>query len=139
MAIGSVNLSGGANSMQDSLMDRRFAVDTTFVLFFLAIDFGQSAVGFGLDSVLSAVTLGMLLVVPYFLPTNVEKPEFTGWLMGRILIAVFAVALGLMYRQTLGVVLPAEFRFLPMTLLIATAMVSCYLQFYAIIRFRLAR
>ena len=125
--------------MQDSLMDRRFAVDTTFVLFFLAIDFGQSAVGFGLDSILSAVTLGMLLVLPYFLPTSVQKPEFSGWLMGRILIAVFAVALGMMYRQALGVVLPAEFRFLPMTLLIATAMVSCYLQFYAIIRFRLAR
>ena len=125
--------------MQDSLMDRRFAVDTTFVLFFLAIDFGQSAVGFGLDSILSAGTLGMLLVLPYFLPSSVEKPEFTGWLMGRILITVFAIALGIMYRQALGVVLPAEFRFLPMTLLIATAMVSCYLQFYAIIRFRLAR
>ena len=125
--------------MQDSLMDRRFAVDTTFVLFFLAVDFGQSAVGFGLDSIFSAVTLGMLLVLPYFLPSNVEKPEFTGWLMGRILIAVFAIALGIMYRQALGVVFPAEFRFLPMTLLIAAAMVSCYLQFYAIIRFRLAR
>src|SRR5688500_449541 len=104
--------------MQDSLMDRRFAVDTTFVLFFLAIDFGQSAVGFGLDSVLSAVTLGMLLVLPYFLPSHVEKPEFAGWLMGRILITVFAIALGIMYRQALGIVLPAEFRFLPMTLLI---------------------
>lgn len=125
--------------MQDSLMDRRFAVDTTFVLFFLAIDFGQSAVTFGLDSILSAMTLGMLLVLPYFLPSNSEKPDFTGWLMGRILIAIFAVALGLMFRQAVGVVLPAEFRFLPMTLLIATAMVSCYLQFYAIIRFRLAR
>jgi hypothetical protein len=125
--------------MQDSLMDRRFAVDTTFVLFFLAIDFGQSAVGFGLDSILSAATLGMLLVLPYFLPSSVEKPEFAGWLMGRILITVFAIALGIMYRQALGVLLPAELRFLPMTLLIATAMVSCYLQFYAIIRFRLAR
>ena len=125
--------------MQDSFMDRRFAVDTTFVLFFLAIDFGQSAVGFGLDSILSAATLGMLLVLPYFLPSSVEKPEFTGWLMGRILITVFAIALGIMYRQALGVLLPAELRFLPMTLLIATAMVSCYLQFYAIIRFRLAR
>ena len=120
-------------------MDRRFAVDTTFVLFFLAIDFGQSAVGFGLDSILSAATLGMLLVLPYFLPSSVEKPEFAGWLMGRILITVFAIALGIMYRQALGVLLPAELRFLPMTLLIATAMVSCYLQFYAIIRFRLAR
>lgn len=125
--------------MQDSLLDRRFSVDTTFVLFFLAVDFGQSAMSFGLDTGLLVLTLGMLLVLPYFLPTLTEKPDFTGWLLGRVVICIFAVALGLMYRQSLGVVLPESFRFLPMTLLIATAMVSCYLQFYAMIRFRLAR
>ncbi len=125
--------------MQDSLLDRRFSVDTTFVLFFLAVDFGQSVMSFGLDTALLAITLGMLLVLPYFLPTLTEKPDFTGWLLGRIVIAVFAVALGLAYRQALGVALPESFRFLPMTLLIATGMISCYLQFYAMIRFRLAR
>ena len=125
--------------MRDSVMDKRFAVDTTFVLFFLAIDFGQSMMGFGIDAVFSGLTLGMLLVLPYFFPSNAEKPDFRSWLLGRSLIAVFAVALGLMYRQTLGVVLPDAFRFLPLTLLILTAMVSCYLQLYAIIRFRLAR
>ncbi len=125
--------------MQGSLSDRRFSVDTTFVLFFLAVDFGQSSTPFGLDSAFSALTLGLLLVLPYFQPSMSKKPDFTGWLLGRILISVFAVALGMMYHEALGVVLPAEFRFLPMTLLIATAMVSCYLQFYAIIRFRLAR
>ena len=125
--------------MQGSLPDRRFSVDTTFVLFFLAVDFGQSAMSFGLDTVFSALTLGTVLVVPYFLPSVDEKPDFSGWLMGRTLISVFAIALGLMYHQALGVVLPAEFRFLPMTLLIPTAMVSCYLPVYAMIRFRLAR
>jgi hypothetical protein len=125
--------------MQDALSDRRFSVDTTFVLFFLAVDFGQSVTSFGLDSVFSALTLGMVLILPYFLPSVEEKPDFYAWLMGRTLISVFAIALGLMYHQALGVVLPAEFRFLPMTLLIATAMISCYLQFYAMIRFRLAR
>ena len=125
--------------MQDSLADRRFSVDTTFVLFFLAIDFGQSAMSFGLDTALSALTLGMLLILPYFLPSEAEKPDFMEWLLGRSLISGFAIALGIMYQQALGVVLPDAFRFLPMTLLIATAMVSCYLQFYAMIRFRLAR
>jgi hypothetical protein len=42
----------------------------------------------------------------------------------------FAVLLGVMFKQTVGVVLPETFRFLPMTLLIATAMISCYIQFY---------
>lgn len=129
----------GASEMQESVLDKRFSVDTTFVLFFLAIDFGQSATSFGMDTVFSAITLGMLLVLPYFLPSVTEKPDFTGWLLGRVVISVFAVALGLMYQQALGVVLPESFRFLPMTLLIATAMISCYLQFYAMIRLRLAR
>jgi hypothetical protein len=125
--------------MQDSLSDRRFSIDTTFVLFFLALDFGQSALSSGIDTIFSGLTLGMLLVLPYLLPSESEKPEFIGWLLGRSLISVFAVGLGLMYQQALGVVLPEVFRFLPMTLLIVTAMLSCYLQFYAIIRFRLAR
>jgi len=125
--------------MQDSISDKRFSIDTTFVLFFLAIDFGQSALSAGMDTIFSGSTLGMVLVLPYFFPSGSEKPNFTGWLVGRSLITVFAVALGLMYQQAVGTVIPDVFRFLPMTLLIVTAMLSCYLQFYAIIRFRLAR
>jgi hypothetical protein len=79
-----------------------------------------------------------LLVLPYFLPFD-EKPGFANWLLGRTLIAVFAVSLGVMFRQTLGVVLPETFRFLPMTLLIGTAMISCYIQFYGFLKFRLAK
>ena len=125
--------------MQDSLPNRGFAVDTTFVLFFLAIDFGQGSMTLGLESALSVITLGMLLVVPYFLPSLDEKPEFVSWLMGRSVITIFAVALGVVFKQSLGVVLPETFRFLPFTLVIVTAMLSCILQFYVMIRFRLAR
>ena len=125
--------------MQDSLSDKRFSIDTTFVLFFLALDFGQSALSSGIDTIFSGLTLGMLLVLPYFLPSGSEKPEFLGWLLGRSLISVFAVGLGLMYQQALGVVLPDMFRFLPMTLLIVTAMLSCYIQFYGLLKLRLAK
>ena len=125
--------------MQDSVPNRGFAVDTTFVLFFLAMDFGQSSMTFGLDAFLSVMTLGMLLIVPYFLPSFDEKPEFVDWLMGRSVITIFAVALGVVFKQSLGVVLPETFRFLPFTLVILTAMLSCILQFYVMIRFRLAR
>ena len=136
---------GAINAMQSKPTSRalngRFTVDTTFVLFFLAVDFGQLAVssGLGLDALVSGVTLGMLLVLPYYLPSESEKPEFTRWLLGRSLIAMLAIALGGMFSLTLGVVLPETFRYLPLTLLIVTAVVSCYLQFYAMIRFRLAR
>ena len=119
--------------------DRGFAVDTTFVLFFLAVDLGQSVTFFSVSSALSLLTLGMVLVLPYFLPTDAGKPDFTNWLLGRSLIAVFAIVLGMMFRQSLGVLLPETLSFLPMTLLILTAMVSSYLQFCAMIRFRLAR
>lgn len=118
---------------------RGFAIDTTFVLFFLAVDFGQALFSFGLDGIFSAVTLGMLIVLPYLLPSVGEKPEFGRWVAGRIVITVFAVGLGMMFRQTLGTVLPEALRFLPMTLLIAAAMISTYIQFYGILRFRLAK
>ena len=134
-----LHFGGVMEQVRDEATDRGFAVDTTFVLFFLAVDLGQSTALLSLDSALSLLTLGMVLVLPYFLPSDAVKPDFTNWVLGRSLIAVFAVVLGMMFKQSLGVLLPETLRFLPMTLLILTAMVSCYLQFCAIIRFRLAR
>jgi hypothetical protein len=115
--------------------DNGFAIETTFVLFFLALEFGQTFSVFSLDNMLLAATLLMVAILPYFLPSD-EKPSFVNWLLGRTLIVAFAVFLGWMFRQTLGVVLPDTFRFLPMTLLIVTAMISCYIQFYSFLRLR---
>jgi len=120
-------------------VDRRFAVDTSFVLFFLALEIGQSTVSLGFDLVLSGLTLAALVVLPYWLPTGSEKPEFERWALGRSVIAVFGLILGAIFHQALGVVFPELFRFFPMTLLILTAALSCCLQFCAMIRFRLAR
>lgn len=117
---------------------RGFAVDTTFVLFFLAVDCGQRFT-FGVDGLLSAVTLAMFVVLPYFLPFDGEKPEFERWLFGRVVVAAFAIVLGAMFRQTLGVILPDMFRFVPLTFLIVAAMISCYIQLYSLLKFRLAK
>jgi hypothetical protein len=117
--------------------EKGFAIDTTFVLFFLAIEFGQIINNFAIDTILFAVTLLMLIVLPYFLSAD-EKPKFGNWILGRILIAVFAVSIGIMFKQSLSV-LPEMFRFLPMTLLIMTAMLSCYIQFYGLLKLRLAK
>lgn len=118
--------------------DKSFAVDTTFVLFFLAIEFGQMLGTFGFETIFFALTLLMLLVLPYFLTAD-ERPHFGNWVLGRALIAGFAVVIGALYKQSLGVVLPETFRFLPMTLLIITAMLSCYIQFYGFLKLRLAK
>ncbi|HSU25064.1 MAG TPA: hypothetical protein VLI65_03720, partial [Pyrinomonadaceae bacterium] len=60
------------------------------------------------------------------------------WLFGRIVIALFAMAVGFGFRQTLGTVLPETLRFLPLSLVIAAAMFSFYLQFYGMLKVRLA-
>lgn len=117
--------------------DKGFAIDTTFVLFFLAVEFGQMVTSFTFDTVFFALTLLMLLVLPYFLPSE-DKPSFGNWVLGRTLIAAFAVSVGVMFKQSLSV-LPETFRFLPMTLLIVTAMLSCYIQFYGLLKLRLAK
>jgi hypothetical protein len=119
--------------------NRSFAIDTTFVLFFLAVELGQSETFFSLDTALVGITLGMVMALPYFVNPDEDKPAFTDWLLGRALISVFAIVLGVMFRQALGTVLPETLRFLPMTLLIVTAMVSCYVQFYSFLRVRLAK
>lgn len=129
-------MSRHAKAQTETVDSKGFAVETTFVLFFLAIELGQSISLFALDSLFLAVTLLMIAVLPYFLYSNEEKPDFSNWLLGRSLIVGFAVLLGVMFKQTLGVVLPETFRFLPMTLLIATAMISCYIQFYGFLKLR---
>lgn len=117
--------------------DTAFAVDTTFVLFFLAVEFGRSFGGITLESGFLVLALLTVAVMPYFLTD--EKPEFKIWVIGRFAIAVFAIMLGWTFKQSLGVVFPEMFRFLPMTLLIVAAMLSCYIQFYGFLKLRFVK
>lgn len=116
-----------------------FAFDTTFVLFFLAMEFGRSLLNFGFDGILLGLSLAMLIVVPYFVFNNAVMPDFGKWIAGRTLIAIFATILGVAFDQTLGRVLPDVMRFVPLTLLMVSAMVSCYMQFYGFLRLRPAK
>ncbi|MDM7922058.1 MAG: hypothetical protein QUS14_07130 [Pyrinomonadaceae bacterium] len=116
-----------------------FAIDTTFVLFFLAVDFGHSVVFGGFEMALPLLTLLMFVFVPYFLPCDGERPEFGNWAVGRVILAVFGVGIGLALRQAIGTVFPEYFSHLPLTFLFVSAIFSCYIQFYGIIRVRLAR
>ncbi len=121
-----------------SVENAGFTFETTFVLFFLAIEFGRSFSGFTLDGVFVALTLLMVAVLPYFLPSS-DKPSFGIWLSGRTAITLFAVLLGVLFKQSVGVFLPETFRFLPMTLLIVAAMLSCYIQFYGFLKLRFVK
>ena len=118
--------------------EQGFVIDTSFVLFFLAVEFGRTFFSLSLDNVFLFATLLTVTVLPYFLLPN-GKPNFGSWLLGRSLIAGLAILLGVMFKQSLGVALPETFRFLPMTLLLVTAMLSCYIQFYGFLKLRLAK
>jgi hypothetical protein len=131
-------LTHSARIQRVDAVTRGFAVDTTFVLFFLAVEVGQTLGIIGLDTIFLAISLLFMIVLPYFLQSD-EKPNFGNWLLGRCFITIFAVLLGVAFSQSLGTVLPETFRFLPMTLLIVTAMLSCYIQFYCFLRLRLAK
>jgi hypothetical protein len=114
-------------------------IDTAFVLFFLAMEYGRSARMLSLDAVLLAVTMVMLIVLPYFLPSRHEKPLLGDWLIGRTASALCGVILGVGFKQSLGVGLPESIRFMPMTFLILSSMVSCYIQFYGLMKLRPAK
>lgn len=118
--------------------ERGFSLDTSFILFFLAIEFGQTFSSFNFDAAFLFLTLLVIAVLPYFAASG-EKPVFRKWIFGRSFIIGFAVLLGIMFKQSLGAVLPETFRFLPMTLLIAAAILSCYIQFYGFLKLRPAK
>lgn len=132
----------GINSAGEFSGRSLYSVDTAFVLFFLALEFGRV---FSLDqadwilAMLAGVTLPVLIFVPYFTPSFAEKPELKAWVRGRILVAAFAFVFGLAYGRVAGVVFPEMFRFVPMTLLILSAFISGCIQFSGIMKVRLAK
>ena len=127
------------NDRSEESTGRVFTLDTTFVLFFLALDLGSSWLNFGLDGLLAGLTLVVFAVVPYFLTGSDNLPDFLQWLTGRILVAVAGVSFGLMIRQSIGVLLADGAEYLPLMLLIVAAIICCNVQIYAILKNRLAR
>lgn len=115
-----------------------FTLDTSFVLFFLGIEFGRSAASLGFDTAVMAVALIAVAIMPYFINCE-ERTGFANWILGRFAIAGVAVVLGVGFTQSLGSVFPEEFRFLPMTLLIISAVCSFVIQFDGFFKFRLAK
>jgi hypothetical protein len=128
-----------SNSRVEAAASGRFVMDTTFVLFFLAMDIGGSIGFLCPDGLISTLTLGMFVVLPYFLPFAGEKPDFWGWLVGRLLISAVGVLAGSALMASTGTILPEAFRHLPMTLLITSGIFCTYSQIYGIIKVRLAR
>ena len=114
-------------------------IDTTFVLFFLAVEYGRAVDVVSLDGLVMGITMIMVLVLPYFLPSATERPSFAHWMVGRGIVAIVAFLTGVGLSQWTGSLLPEGVRFLPMTFLILASMISCYIQFYSVMKLRLAK
>lgn len=124
---------------QERARDSRNSLDTTFVLFFLAMDLGLAGLSVELATFLQLATLIIFLLVPYFLPLTADQQSFSSWLMGRTVVTAAGVMFGSMLGQAVGTVLPDAFQFVPMTLLIVAAIICCNVQIYGILKYRLAR
>jgi hypothetical protein len=114
-------------------------VDTTIVLFFLSMEYGRAVQMFSVDGLLMGTTMLMVLVLPFFLPSQYEKPLFANWMIRRGAVALIGILFGFVFKQSLGVLLPESLRFMPMMFLIVASMASCYVQFYGLMKLRLAK
>lgn len=112
------------------------SIDTTFVLFFLALEYGRAVRLFSIDGALMGTTMLMVLALPYFLPSRYAKPTFSNWIAGRTAIAGLGIILGTAMSWSVGTILPASIGFLPMAGLIIAATLSCYIQFYSLMKLR---
>jgi len=116
-----------------------FGFDTTFILFFLSVEFGRIVAEFSFDVVLVALTLAMVAVLPYFLQMPENRPGMSKWLTGRMLVAFLGSSAGVGLDQAVGRLFPESIRFAPLALLIAAGIASSFLQFYGLMRLRLAK
>ena len=114
-------------------------IDTTLVLLFLTIEYARAVQLSSIEGILMGTTILMITVLPYFLPSNTSGLSFSPWLAGRVVIVLAGFTLGYGLRQTIGIAIPASVGALPMTFLILTGMSSCYLQFYGLMKLRLAK
>ncbi len=116
-----------------------FSLDTMVVLLLLGIELGRSITNASFDTFFLAVTTLMVAGLPYALLDATERPSFTKWLTGRGLAAVLAMSFGVVFDRSFAAALPESIRFLPLSLLILAGMTSCFIQFYALMRLRLAK
>lgn len=114
-------------------------MDTMIVLFFLAIEYGRTVQALSMDGLLMGITMAMICVLPYFLPSTSERPTFSNWLLARGGFALMGMIFGVALTRSAGTILPESMRYMPMTFLILASMVSCYTQFYGLMKLRLAK
>ncbi|QQS42088.1 MAG: hypothetical protein IPM63_03855 [Acidobacteriota bacterium] len=114
-----------------------FEFDTSFVLFFLAMEIGHKGL-FTFEGILMAPALAAVLIGPYLLVRGGDT-SFGHWAAGRGVISGLGLALGAAFAMAVGTLLPESFEVLPFTLLIMACMATAFLSFGALLGFKLER
>lgn len=115
------------------------ATDTTVVLFFLALEIGSRQTFDFIEAGFGFALLVAFSALPYWISVDAGR-RFSEWLAGRAIISITGLSIGLLLGLAIGAgALPDAVRFVPLTLLIVAAIISCNYGIYAIIRNRLAR
>jgi hypothetical protein len=128
-----------AENVSGSYLSGLLQADTTFVLFFLAVEYGRNLQLLNIDGAVLGATMLMVMVLPYFLPTVPARSGLGIWLAGRTVITIFGMVFGAVLRYSSGSVLPEAVGYLPLMLLILAAGISCYVQFYGLLKLRPAK
>jgi hypothetical protein len=132
-----MSISAATKTRLAERQEKNNVVDTTFVLFFLALEFGRTFGILSLDNLFIGIALLGLMIMPYWLKS--ERESFTNWMFGRSLITSFGLLAGVIFNQSLGGILPDSFKYLPLTLLLLTAFLSCYFQLYSFLKIRVVK
>lgn len=122
------------------LSERPFPItDTTVVLFFLALEIGSRQTFDFIEAGFGFAVLAAFSALPYWISVDSGR-RFSEWLAGRAIISLTGLSIGVLLGLALDAgALPAAVRFVPLTLLIVAAIISCNYGIYAIIKNRLAR
>ncbi|REJ78619.1 MAG: hypothetical protein DWQ47_03990 [Acidobacteria bacterium] len=111
--------------------------DTSFIVFFLAMEIGRTGSIFALENIVMLPALVAVMVAPfYFLP---EDMSYSRWFAGRAVIAGLGLIIGAAFGAAVGPLFPEVFSFLPFTFLVMASMVTAFLSFASLLRFEEAR
>lgn len=110
--------------------------DTSFILFFLAMDIGRNP--FSFESLFMVPVLAIVLVAPFLITASGDQ-SLLSWIGGRAAIGFAGIIAGAAFSVFLGTLIPESFAVLPFALVVVASLVTVLFSFASLLGFRLVR